>query len=176
MKTERQRRPPQYYIKLEDCSMYSVTWMNANCKVAMLFGSMKEREEWLKSKESLEIVNNGHKLKKEDYYIYRSKAGLIIDYRTNKPVFDMYTNAYNTCKIEDNISYLEHRKTIVGNARDKIKSRMQRIRELKIQIQDIDYEIAVDLIKEFEELVAATRKTIEFVRTNYLTKGGNYDQ
>lgn len=131
---EKQKRPPKFYIKLEDENPFSITWLSEGCKACKLFASADECRLWLKSEQAIRFKSIGIKLKEEHYYIYRSKIGPIIDIDTNRPVFDVYSRGDNVAPLDNDIINAE-------NKLRHIKSRVATSREKKARLESILKEI-----------------------------------
>ena len=147
---EKQKRPPRFYVKLEEEKPYAITWRTGKDKVAKLFSTDLDRFEWERSPECQALKDEGYKLRREDKYISKVKSGLIVE-QGNGLVYDVYILDFNKCEIYEQTVELETANRVNTEARKTIAMHNERLKEQIKKLEDNDDKLD-DLKCEFMKL------------------------
>ena len=161
---ESSKRPKHYYIKLEEETPYAVTWVTGRDKKAMLFASLEDRYKWTKSIEYSNLKSIGYKLKLEDKYICKTKAGLVYEHdKHNTLVYDVYELDFNRCTLSDNLDAEQVKINTRRAAIDTVRMYETKLNELKQSFENYDekfYERVTDYRRLCSEVEALIQRTL----------------
>lgn len=148
---ESQKRPREFYIKLESDTPIAMTWHSGKDKLVKLFKSHAEAFIWQHSEQGKAIAANGYKLKLEDGYIFKPKGGLVYEYGNgNQLVYDCYIGGPNQNSYVERIVANEKLLNNRRSASDAIRKNTDRLKEIEDQLEALEIDV-YDIINDYRK-------------------------
>ena len=151
MKNESQKRPREFYIKLEESTPIAMTWHSGKDKLVKLFKDLGEAFLWQHSEQGKAIVANGFKLKQEIGYIFKPKGGLIYEYGNgNQLVYDCYIGGPNKNTFVERITVNEKLLNNRRSAIDAVRKNIDKLKEIEDQLEALEIDV-YDIINDYRK-------------------------